>query len=89
MFSGVPDSVRQACCESLRDLDRFGIYVLTTGELESLFEESGVEHSHNSDVWLNQSLSFIRQNDVSELNNNPNVSDLMSFLCNQSNNSSV
>lgn len=89
VFSGIPDSVRQACCESLRDLDRFGIYVLTTGELESLFEESGVEHSHNSDVWLNRSLSFIRQNDVSELNYNPNVSDLMSFLCNQSNNSSV
>ena len=89
VFSGIPDSVRQACCESLRDLVRFGIYVLTTGELESRCEESGVEHSHDSDVWLNQSLSFIRQNDVSKLNNTPNVSDLMSFLCNQSDNSCV
>lgn len=89
VFSGVPDSVRRACCESLRDLVRFGIYVLTTGELESLFEESGIEHSLDSDAWLNQSLSFIRQNDVSMLNNNPNVSYLMSFLCNHSNNSTV
>lgn len=89
VFSGVPDSIRQACCESLHDLIRFGIYVLTTGELESLFEESGVEHSHDSDAWLNQSLSFIRQNDVNKLNNNPNVSDLMSFLCNLSGNSTA
>lgn len=89
VFSGVPDGVRRACCESLRDLVRFGIYVLTTGELESLFKESGVEHSHDSDAWLNQSLSFISQNDVSMLNNNPNVSDLMSFMCSQYNNSTV
>ena len=89
VFSGVPNSMRQACCESLRDLVRFGIYVLTTGELESLFAESGVEHSHDSDAWLNQSLSFIRQNDVNKLSNNPNVSDLISFLCNLSGNSTA
>lgn len=82
VFSGIPDSIRQACCESLRDLVRFGIYVLTTGELESLFEDSGIEHSHDSDDWLKNSLSFIRQNDISKLKGDENISGLISFLVN-------
>ena len=89
VFSDIPDSVRQGCCESLHQLARFGIYVLLTGELESLFEESGVEHSHDSGAWLDQSLSFIRQNDISKLNNSPNVSELMSFLRSQPTNSAA
>lgn len=82
VFSGIPDNIRQACCESLRDLVRFGIYVLTTGELESLFEDSGIEHSHDSDDWLKNSLSFIRQNDISKLKGDENISGLISFLVN-------
>ena len=82
VFFDIPDSVRQNCCLSLRDLDRFGIFVLTTGELESLFEDSGIEHSHDSDDWLKQSLSFIRENDIYKLKSNTHISELISFLGN-------
>lgn len=82
VFFDIPDSVRQNCCLSLRDLDRFGIFVLTTGELESLFEDRGIEHSHDSDDWLKQSLSFIRENDIYKLKSNTHISELISFLGN-------
>lgn len=80
VFIDIPESLRQDCRNSLRDLIRFGIYVLTTGELESLFEDSGIEHSHDSDDWLKNSLSFIRQNDISKLKGDENISELISFL---------
>lgn len=82
VFIDIPESLRQDCRNSLRDLIRFGIYVLTTGELESLFEDSGIEHSHDSDDWLKNSLSFIRQNDISKLKGDENISELISFLVN-------
>lgn len=82
VFIDIPESLRQDCRNSLRDLIRFGIYVLTTGELESLFEDSGIEHSHDSDNWLKNSLSFIRQNDISKLKGDENISELISFLVN-------
>lgn len=82
VFIDIPESLRQDCRNSLRDLFRFGIYVLTTGELESLFEDSGIEHSHDSDDWLKNSLSFIRQNDISKLKGDENISELISFLVN-------
>lgn len=74
---------------SLRDLDRFGIYVLTTGELESLFEDSGIEHSHDSDDWLKQSLKLIRQNDICKLKNDTNISELISFMVSFAGNSTA
>lgn len=82
VFIDIPESLRQDCRNSLRDLIRFGIYVLTTGELESLFEDNGIEHSHDSDDWLKNSLSFIRQNDISKLKGDENISELISFLVN-------
>lgn len=82
VFIDIPESLRQECRNSLHDLIRFGIYVLTTGELESLFEDSGIEHSHDSDDWLKNSLSFIRQNDISKLKGDENISELISFLVN-------
>lgn len=82
VFINIPESLRQDCRNSLRDLIRFGIYVLTTGELESLFEDNGIEHSHDSDDWLKNSLSFIRQNDISKLKGDENISELISFLVN-------
>ncbi len=82
VFIDIPESLRQDCRNSLRDLIRFGIYVLTTGELESLFEDSGIEHSHDSDDWHKNSLSFIRQNDISKLKGDENISELISFLVN-------
>lgn len=82
VFINIPDNVCHDCRNSLHDLIRFGIYVLTTGELESLFEDSGIEHSHNSDDWLKNSLSFIRQNDICKLKDDENISELISFLAN-------
>lgn len=82
VFIDIPDSLRQDCRNSLHDLIRFGIYVLTTGELESLFVDSGIEHSHDSDDWLKNSLSFIRQNDICKLKSDENISELISFLVN-------
>ena len=82
VFIDIPESLRQDCRNTLRDLIRFGIYVLTTGELESLFEDNGIEHSHDSDDWLKNSLSFIRQNDISKLKGDENISELISFLVN-------
>lgn len=82
VFIDIPESLRQDCHNSLHDLIRFGIYVLTTGELESLFEDSGIEHSHDSDDWLKNSLSFIRQNDICKLKGDENISELISFLVN-------
>lgn len=82
VFIDIPDNVCHDCRNSLHDLIRFGIYVLTTGELESLFEDSGIEHSHNSDDWLKNSLSFIRQNDICKLKDDENISELISFLAN-------
>lgn len=82
VFLDIPDSLRQDCRNSLHDLIRFGIYVLATGELESLFEDSGIEHSHDSDDWLKNSLSFIRQNDICKLKGDENISELISFLVN-------
>lgn len=82
VFIDIPESLRQDCRNSLHDLIRFGIYVLTTGELESLFEDSGIEHSHDSDDWLKNSLSFIRQNDICKLKGDENISELISFLVN-------
>ena len=82
VFIDIPDNVCHDCRKSLHDLIRFGIYVLTTGELESLFEDSGIEHSHNSDDWLKNSLSFIRQNDICTLKDDENISELISFLAN-------
>ena len=82
VFIDIPDSLRQDCRNSLHDLIRFGIYVLTTGELESLFEDSGIEHSHDSDDWLKNSMSFIRQNDICTLKGDENIGELISFLVN-------
>lgn len=82
VFIDIPESLRLDCRNSLRDLIRFGIYVLKTGELESLFEDNGIEHSHDSDDWLKNSLSFIRQNDISKLKGDENISELISFLVN-------
>lgn len=82
VFIDIPDSLRLDCRNSLHELIRFGIYVLTTGELESLFEDSGIEHSHDSDDWLNNSLSFIRQNDICKLKCDENICELISFLVN-------
>lgn len=82
VFIDIPDNVCHDCRNSLHDLIRFGIYVLTTGELESLFEDSGIEHSHNSDDWLKNSLSFIRQNDICKQKDDENISELISFLAN-------
>ena len=82
VFIDIPESLRQECRNSLHDLIRFGIYVLTTGELESLFEDSGIEYSHDSDDWLKNSLSFIRRNDISKLKGDANISELISFLVN-------
>ena len=82
VFIDIPESLRQDCHNSLHDLIRFGIYVLATGELESLFEDSGIEHSHDSDDWLKNSLSFIRQNDICKLKGDENISELISFLVN-------
>lgn len=82
VFIDIPDSLRQDCRNSLHELIRFGIYVLTTGELESLFEDSGIEHSHDSDDWLKNSLSFIRQNDICKLKGDENICELISFLVN-------
>lgn len=82
VFIDIPDSLRQDCRNSLHELIRFGIYVLTTGELESLFENSGIEHSHDSDDWLKNSLSFIRQNDICKLKGDENICELISFLVN-------
>lgn len=87
VFIDIPDNVCHDCRNSLHDLIRFGIYVLTTGELESLFEDSGIEHSHNSDDWLKNSLSFIRQNDICKLKDDENISELISFLANFTGNS--
>lgn len=87
VFIDIPDNVCHDCRNSLHDLIRFGIYVLTTGELESLFEDSGIEHSHNSDDWLKNSLSFIRQNDIYKLKDDENISELISFLANFTGNS--
>lgn len=87
VFIDIPDNVCRDCRNSLHDLIRFGIYVLTTGELESLFEDSGIEHSHNSDDWLKNSLSFIRQNDICKLKDDENISELISFLANFTGNS--
>lgn len=82
VFIDIPDSLRQDCRNSLHNLIRFGIYVLTTGELESLFEDSGIEHSHDSDDWLKNSMSFIRQNDICTLKGDENIGELISFLVN-------
>ncbi|WP_147351877.1 hypothetical protein [Collinsella sp. AF38-3AC] len=82
VFIDIPDSLCQDCRNSLHDLLRFGIYVLTTGELESLFEACGIEHAHDSDEWLKNSLSFIRQNDICDLKSDANISELISFLVN-------
>lgn len=87
VFIDIPDNVCHDCRNSLHDLIRFGIYVRTTGELESLFEDSGIEHSHNSDDWLKNSLSFIRQNDICKLKDDENISELISFLANFTGNS--
>ena len=87
VFIDIPDNVCHDCRNSLHDLIRFGIYVLTTGELESLFEDSGIEHSHSSDDWLKNSLSFIRQNDICKLKDDENISELISFLANFTGNS--
>lgn len=80
VFIDIPDRLRQDCRNSLHDLIQFGIYVLTTGELESLFEDSGIGYSHGSDDWLKNSLSFIRQNDICKLKGDENISELISFL---------
>ncbi len=82
VFIDIPDRLRQDCRNSLHDLIQFGIYVLTTGELESLFEDSGIGYSHGSDDWLKNSLSFIRQNDICKLKGDENISELISFLVN-------
>ena len=82
VFIDIPDSLRQDCRNSLHDLIRFGIYVLTTGELESLFEDRGIEHFHDSDDWLKKSMSFIRQNDICTLKGDENIGELISFLVN-------
>lgn len=82
VFIDIPDSLCQDCRNSFHDLVRFGIYVLTTGELESLFGACGIEHAHDSDEWLKNSLSFIRQNDICDLKSDANISELISFLVN-------
>lgn len=80
VFNGISDELKNGCCESLRRLIQSGIFILPTGELESLFEENGIEHSHDSGAWLDKSLTLIKQRSISELESNPIIKELISFF---------
>lgn len=80
VFNGISDELKNDCCESLRRLIQSGIFILPTGELESLFEENGIEHSHDSGAWLDKSLTLIKQRSIGELESNPIIKELISFF---------
>ena len=80
VFIDISDAFKNECYESLRNLIQFGIFVHTTVELESLFEVKEIEHSHDSDAWLDESVKLIKRSSISELENNPIVKELISFF---------
>lgn len=61
----------------LRLLAREGLVVLSSGELESLFEAYGVEYVHGSNKWLTNAFSYMANHSRDELRDIPAVAIIL------------
>lgn len=77
VYESLPDDLRVNVEEMLRILAREGLVVLSSGELESLFEAYGVEHVHGSNKWLANAFSYMANHSGDELRDIPAVAIIL------------
>lgn len=77
VYENLSDDLRVSVEEMLRLLAREGLVVLSSGELESLFEAYGVEHVHGSNKWLANAFSYIANHSCDELRDIPAVAIIL------------
>lgn len=77
VYESLPDDLRVNVEEMLRLLAREGLVVLSSGELESLFEAYGVEHVHGSNKWLGNAFSYMANHSRDELRDIPAVAIIL------------
>lgn len=77
VYENLPDDLGVSVEEMLRLLAREGLVVLSSGELESLFEAYGVEYVHGSNKWLTNAFSYMANHSCDELRDIPAVAIIL------------
>ena len=77
VYENLSDDLGVSVEEMLRLLAREGLVVLSSGELESLFEAYGVEYVHGSNKWLANAFSYMANHSCDELRDIPAVAIIL------------
>lgn len=73
VYENLSDDLCASVEEMLRLLAHDGLVVLSSGELESLFETCGVDHVHDSNEWLANAFGYMADHSCRELRDIPAV----------------
>ena len=80
VFRDVGGNLQENILAMLNDLSSYGLFILSSGEMESLFVSDGIEHAHDSNDWLGKAMNFIASQSEQELWSNVVVKAYFDFV---------